>query len=315
MKQSALGPISGRGRPADGFSGSFSGMAMSGLLLLRSDSGVSARSGLAALAVAASLAMGLAAVPAAAETIQIGYSVRLVGLSLGSAGLAATIDRNAYKVEVSAKLSGVAAAVSQAQGAAQASGEVARGRLLPSAYATTSSNSKETRTVRMALNAGDVRAVEIMPPLPEHPDRVPVTSSHTRGVLDPLSALVMPATTDGPLIGPPACARSIPVYDGYTRFDVALRFVGVRQVSSAGYSGPVVVCAARYRPIAGHRPDRPGTKFMVNNKNMEVWLMPLEEARALAPYKISVATMVGAVVIEATRVQMASSGATTRASR
>jgi hypothetical protein len=41
----------------------------------------------------------------------------------------------------------------------------------------------------------------------------------------------------------------------------------------------------------------------------------MEGARALAPYRISVATMIGAVVIEATNVAVADAGATKRASR
>ncbi|MDB5571161.1 MAG: hypothetical protein JWN93_2344 [Hyphomicrobiales bacterium] len=267
------------------------------------------RAGLTALALAAACA------PAGADTLQIGYSVRLIGLSLGTAGLSATVDRANYKVDVSAQLSGLAAAVSRSEGAASAYGNISNGRILAETYATTTSNSKETRTVRMAMNAGSVRAVEIAPPFEEPPGRVPVTEAHKRGVVDPLSALVMPATAEGPLVGPNACNRSIPVFDGYTRFDVALRFVGVRDVQARGYSGPVAICSARYRPISGHRPDRPSTKFMIDNRDMEVWLMPLEGARALAPFRISVKTMIGSVVIEATNVAVAESGSTSRASR
>ncbi len=272
---------------------------------------------IAKLACAAALvcATALASAPARAETLQIGYSVRLLGLSLGTAGMSATIERANYKVDVSAKLSGLAAAVSRSEGAATATGGINSGRILAETYATTTSNSKETRTVRMALNAGTVRAVEIVPPFEDPPGRVPVVEAHKRGVVDPLSALVMPATSEGPLMGPNACNRSIPVFDGYTRFDVALRFVGLREVQARGYSGTVAVCSARYRPVSGHRPDRPATKFMMDNRNMEVWLMPLEDARALAPFKISVQTMIGTVVIEATNVAVADNGTTTRASR
>jgi UTP:GlnB (protein PII) uridylyltransferase len=67
-----------------------------------------------------------------------------------------------------------------------------------------------------------------------------------------------------------------------------------------GYEGPVAVCSARYVAVAGHRPDRPATKFMENNKEMEVWLAPVSESRITVPLRISVATMVGTTVIEAT---------------
>ncbi len=135
----------------------------------------------------------LAGAPAAAnETLQVGYSIRLLGLSLGSAGMNATISPSSYDLEISAQLSGIASIVSKAHGGARSSGSIEQGRVLSRAYATASSNSKETRTVRMALNAGSVRSVELVPPPEPHPDRVPVTDAHKRGIVDPLSALVMP---------------------------------------------------------------------------------------------------------------------------
>ena len=267
-----------------------------------------ARTGAAAFALA--LATG-----ASAQSLEVSYSVRLVGLSLGTAGLSATVDASAYNVEVNAKLSGVAATVSRSEGAAQASGGFVQGKILPNAYATTSSNSTQTRTVRMAMNAGTVRAVEITPPFDIPPDRIPVTEAHKRSILDPLSALVMPAAYQGPVLSPAACNRTLPVFDGYTRFDIQLSFAGMRAVKARGYSGEVAVCSARYKPVSGHRPNRQSTKFMADNKNIEVWLMPIEGARALAPYRISVATMVGSVVIEAANVSLAQAGDTRRAAR
>jgi hypothetical protein len=125
----------------------------------------------------------------------------------------------------------------------------------------------------------------------------------------------MPAAYEGPVLSPAACNRTLPVFDGYTRFDIQLSFAGMRVVKAKGYSGEVAVCSARYKPVSGHRPNRQSTKFMADNKNMEVWLMPIEGARALAPYRISVATMVGSVVIEAANVSLAQAGDTRRAAR
>jgi len=244
---------------------------------------------------------------AQAETLNASYSVRLLGLSLGTAALIGTVNPGAYRLQASAKLSGIAAAVTKSEGAATATGAISKGRILPATYASASSNSKETRTVRMALNAGNVSAEEITPPAEPWPDRIPITEAQKRGIIDPLSAILMPVMTSGPLVGPEACARNIPVFDGVTRFDIPLTYVGTRHVTATGYEGPVAVCAARYRPISGHRPNREATRFMAENKQMEIWMAPLNEARALAPFRISVATMVGNLVIEATRFQTAPS--------
>ena len=53
--------------------------------------------------------------------------------------------------------------------------------------------------------------------------------------------------------------------------------------------------------IAGHRPDRPGVKFMEENRDMSVWLAPVEGTRVLVPMRISVRTTLGTNIIEATR--------------
>jgi hypothetical protein len=257
------------------------------------------------LSAASALALMAAAMPAsqahAADEFTGVYAISLVGLSLGTATIKGQLGPDAYKIEAFAKLSGLAQAMSGARGSAAASGLVRGGQVAPNAYATTSTNSKETRTVRMGLNAGTVRAVDIQPAPTLGPGRVNITEAHKRGVVDPLSALVMPVPGSGPVLSAAACNRSIPVFDGFARFNVQLSFAGMRNVATQGYKGQVVVCNARYVPIAGHRPDRKSTKFMADNKKMEVWLAPVNSSRYLVPYRISVATMIGMTVIEARR--------------
>jgi hypothetical protein len=132
-----------------------------------------------------------------------------------------------------------------------------------------------------------------------------LSDKDTRGVVDPVGAFVLPAPAKGPLVGPASCERKIPVFDGYTRFDIALSYVGQRDVSAKGYKGPVAVCAVRYVPIAGHRRDRPSVKFMADNKDLEVWLAPIDGARVLVPFRVSVRTMIGTAVIEASEFSVA----------
>jgi len=234
------------------------------------------------------------AAPAGAETLQAQYSVTLVGLPIGTATLSGEFGPS-YSIEAQAKLTGLAGMVANSRGGARATGALGNGRPQAATYATTAANKEGTRTVRMALGGGAVKGVDISPPFEDKPGRIALTDAHRRGVVDPLSALVMPAGG----IGPAACNRTLPVFDGYTRFDVTLAFVGTRTVQARGYSGPVAVCAARYTPIAGHRPDRPGTKFMADNRQMEAWLAPVGNSGVLVPYRIAVRTMIGTTVIEA----------------
>ena len=46
--------------------------------------------------------------------------------------------------------------------------------------------------------------------------------------------------------------------------------------------------------------ERPATKFMAENKDIQIWLAPVAGLAVLAPYKVSIKTMVGVLDIEAT---------------
>jgi hypothetical protein len=249
--------------------------------------------------MAAMLATPVGLQQASAESWHAIYSVSLIGLPIGTADVSGQISASAYRIEASAKISGLATVLSNAKGAATGAGAIASGHIFPASFATTAANSKMTRTVRMALSDGVVTGVDISPPIEEKPGRVPLREEDKRGIVDPVGSIVVPVAENQPLVGPAACNRSIPIFDGYTRFDLRLSYVGQRRVAAKGYNGPVVVCAARYVPIAGHNPDRPAVKFMINNKQMEVWLAPIESAHVLVPFRASLGTMIGTTVVEA----------------
>jgi hypothetical protein len=250
--------------------------------------------------LAALLLLPAAGAAAQAENLKVGYGITLAGLPLGTADLASTFDGGKYRVEVGAKLTGLAGLLTSGKGAANAAGMVAGPQPQPASFAVTSRSSREQRTVRMGLTSGAVAALEVVPPVDDKPDRVPVTDAHKRGVLDPVSALVMPIIGKD-LNDPANCNRTLPVFDGAARFDVVLTYADKKIVDKPGYKGPVLVCNARYVPIAGHRSQRPATKFMEENTDMSVWLAPVESAKVLVPLRIAVRTMVGMSVIEASQ--------------
>lgn len=246
-------------------------------------------------------ALAAAALPARADTVGVQYALSLAGLPIGTATLNGSFDRDAYKVDVRAKLTGLAGMLTSGKGAGSSTGVLEKGKIEPSTYALISGGSSNTYTVRMALNAGAVGDIEITPPLDPKADRVPVLDAHKKGVVDPVSALLMPVPAGAKLLDPTSCNRTIPVFDGAGRFDVTLSYSETKTVDVKGYSGPVVVCSARYIPISGHRTGRKSTQFMAENRDMEAWLAPVEGARLLVPMRIAVRTMIGTTVIEANR--------------
>lgn len=237
-----------------------------------------------------------------ADGFYANYAITLAGLPLGTADVKSSFDGTRYTLDLNTKLSGLVGAVTGGGGGrGSAAGSVAGSRPVPSTFSMTTGNSSEQRTIQMTMAGGNVAGLEITPPFDEKPDRVPLSEAHKRAVVDPVSALVMPAVGRGPLLDPENCNRTIPVFDGGVRFDVVLSYAATRKVEKPGYTGPVLVCDVRYVPIAGHRAHRPGTKFMADNRDMSVWLAPVESARLLIPLRIAVKTMVGMSIIEATR--------------
>lgn len=267
---------------------------MSGLSVL-SGSLLSHASGVTGAAFLLAAAIG----PAAAQNFSARYGITLAGLSIGQAALEASLSGTTYTLNVSSALTGLVGAVARGRGAATAKGNLAGTGVLSDGFSLNATNGRDSRTIQIAAVSGAVRNVSIEPPFELKEDRVPLRDSHRIGVLDPVSALLMPARARDPL-DKANCERRIPVFDGSQRFDVVLSYAGTKQVKSEkGYSGPVLVCSARYVPVAGHRPDRKVTKFMIANREMDAWLAPVNGGKLLVPYRISVRTMIGTTIIEA----------------
>ncbi len=248
-------------------------------------------SSLAGLALAVCL-VGVAG----AASLDARYDVSLLGISLGTASLSGGIDGSSYKLDMAAKLTGLVGGVTGGRGSGAASGVLVGGKLAPKNFAVSSASNSESRTVRMALAEGEVAALDIEPPIDAKPDRVPLNGNHKRNVVDPLSAFLMPVNGKGK---DAACNRTLPIFDGAARYDIKLSSAGTREVDLDGYKGPVSICQARYVPIAGHRALRPSTKFMAENRDITTWLAPVAGTDMMVPVRISVKTMIGTAVIEA----------------
>jgi Protein of unknown function (DUF3108) len=250
----------------------------------------------------ASLALALASSACAgarADDLDAVYSIRLIGLPIGIGSVSAHFSGDAYSIEARGKLTGLANMVGHANGASTGKGMFVGQHISPRAYATTAVNSSTTRTIRMALAGNSATGVEIAPPFDEKPDRIPLSPADTRNIVDPVGAFAIRTASGAPDAS--VCQRTLPIFDGWTRFDIALSYAGVKDVSAKGYDGKAVVCSVRYTPISGHRRDRPATKFMQDNRDMEVWMAPVGATKVFMPFHISVRTMIGTVTVDATQ--------------
>ena len=123
----------------------------------------------------------------------------------------------------------------------------------------------------------------------------------------------MLALTHLPSLNMQACQRTLSIFDGRMRYDLALAFKRIEAVrSQPGYQGPVVVCAVRFSPIAGHVPDRYALRYLADQRDIEMWLAPIAGTRIMAPYRVSVPTPIGVGLLQATQfVSTAQPGKTT----
>jgi hypothetical protein len=227
------------------------------------------------------------------------YTITISGITVGGVEAETRITGSGYAMSLRGFTSGVSRLVSDATTLMASNGRIGHDRVLPANYTLETTEEGDSASVRMHMRSGNIIDLNAFPGLIQAPDRVPVTAADKENIVDPLSAFIIPTGNAGAPDGS-ACNRTLPVFDGYTRFDVTLGYVGERKVKAKGYSGPVAICSVRYTPIAGHRRDRPATKFMADNRDMEVWLAPIAGTNALWPYRVSVRTMIGTITGEAT---------------
>jgi hypothetical protein len=258
----------------------------------------------AALSVAATLSAALCwATPAGAQAkLEANYRASLGGIPVGRGAWTVDIGPDQYTMAANAKSGGVLSMLSGGEGSAAARGSVQAGKLNPAAYIV---NIKTSRgrwdEVRMGINGGTVKDLEVEPVLPPNPERVPLTEAHKRGVMDPMTAGVLP-NPSSPGIGAEACQRTLPIFDGRMRYDLALSFKRMDQAEMEnGYRGPAAVCAVTYRPVSGHHPERFAIRYLRDNRDMEMWLIPITGTRFVAIYRVIIPTMVGTAMLEATR--------------
>jgi Protein of unknown function (DUF3108) len=258
---------------------------------------------LGAGAVATVLLAGVTGDSARAQgKLEARYAASVGGIPLGKGAWVIEIGESQYSAAASGRVTGVLRAVTSGDGSAAARGVLIGGHPVPQSYAAHVTSDDKTDEVRMTLNSGTVKELVAEPPFAPTPDRVPVTEVHRKGVIDPMSAGLMPVGGTGEVLVPEACQRTLAIFDGRQRFDLTLTFKRLDKVSTEkGYQGPVVVCQVTYQPLAGHRPSRYAIKYLMEQRDMEIWLAPIVGTRILVPYRIQVPTLLGSAVLEATQ--------------
>lgn len=257
------------------------------------------------LAVSLAAATAFVSVPAEAKRSSVGgrYNITIAGLTVGEGTLSLVLQGNAYSAKVGLKPAGIGTLFSTGKGGAEASGWLVGSKIHPSKYQMASEAANRNFYVGLQQGSGHIRSAEVTPQFKPNAERIKIRGKHKQNAVDPLSAALMPVGKGGDVLGPNACKRKLPIFDGWTRFDIKLSYREIKQVSGKGYDGPVVVCNAKWIPVAGHRPSKESVKYMAKAP-MEVWLAPMGEENVLIPYRMSIDTKTGRLVVEASALQI-----------
>lgn len=265
----------------------------------------SAAAGLAGLLLSSLLAHSPQAADNWPASMRAVYDVNFNGFNIGSFEFQSQAEQQSYTLTGNAKLSILLGAITW-DGETRSFGMIAKEATKPASFSFDYRSGPRVGSTKMGFADGAVANVlQLPPPLP-NPQVIPVREDHLKGVVDPLSAIMV--LSRGSSTNP--CDRRIPIFDGRERFDLVFSYKGetrVTEQASSGQPGVAFVCKVRYLPIAGHKADAE-TKFMASNTDIEVSLRPVPAANVFVPYQITIPTMAGFATIVSKRVEIISPG-------
>ena len=256
-----------------------------------------------AVGVTVTAAMFGVADPALAQgRLDARYTVSLAGVPVGKGAWVIDIADTQFTAAASGATAGLLRVFASGQGSGASRGFMVGGNPVPASFAASITSDKKTEEIRMTLGSGDVKEFAISPQMPVDPERVPVTEAHFHGVTDPMTGSLLRVPGSGNPVGPLACQRTTPIFDGRMRYNLQFAYKRMDQVKAEkGYEGPVVVCSVYFVPVAGYIPHRASIKYLASQRDMEVWLAPVGATRVLVPFRVSIPTPIGVGVMQATQ--------------
>jgi hypothetical protein len=252
------------------------------------------------MAALTALTVSLAGVARAETRLDAHYAIKVARITVGKSEMLVTVGDTAFTAAAKGQASAILRILASGEGVLRTTGAVVDGKLTPAAFTLTTTSDKDKDAVKMTIDGGNVTALTAETSATNE-ERVPVTDADRKGIVDPLTAMLIRMEGTGDVVAADACKRTLPIFDGRRRFDLALSFKRIEQVKGGkGYAGPAVVCAVAFRPIAGHRRDSALLDYLTDGREIELVLAPVAGTRFLAPFRLSIASMLGNLVIEAT---------------
>jgi hypothetical protein len=230
-----------------------------------------------------------------AQSFRAEYSISYLGLTLARSNFESTIDDKSFRLQGSLSSAGIAEMFDDTKGTTSASGSFVGGLARPDAFTADYTTGRKAKKIVIGFAGGSVsKTLNIPPPKPRGEDWIAVGANQLRGVADPLSATLVRADSLEEV-----CGRTLKVFDGEMRADLALALAEKGPVSIGGYEGEAVVCEARFLPVAGFRKGHKSIEYLKNRSKIRITFAPLGTTGVYAPIRATIGTRIGTITISA----------------
>jgi hypothetical protein len=242
----------------------------------------------------------------AESKLDASYTISFARIRVGNIAANAVFGDSEYAISARGSAGGLMKVLVDGEGSFTTRGLIKDGHPVPTNFTSKIVSPAENSDVRMVFDEGNVKELAATPPLSS--DRVPITEANRQGIVDPLTAMLFSTVAAGEGLSQEVCQHTLPIFDGHRRYDLKLAFKRIDKVTAQkGYAGPVVVCSVGFEPIAGHLASAPLVKYLSEGREMEIALAPVDGTRLLAPFRVSVVSMLANLVIEADRFEATAS--------
>ncbi len=236
--------------------------------------------------------------------VHVPYRATFAGIEVGTGALTIEVIGRHYRLGVDAIVF-PGGDRKGARGTANVTGNILRSALAPDQYSGTLDRAGSKSRVALGFTNGALAMVAVLPPPnPAGSGRTRPPAQQSRGIIDPLTALAVPA---GPANLAPlsACGRTQRVFDGMRRYDVMMFPSRVEPIEVAGKQLTSIVCRAEMRTSVGpitdrqRRPER-WPEARPSGQRAVVWLAPVAGGQLLVPLRFETVLRFGTLTIEVT---------------
>ena len=247
----------------------------------------------------------LAEAPSSVNQIRASYRVGVAAIDLGTFDLTASVRPDSYSLKARGEFSILAGLVYKGEGNTQSDGKRVNANPRPKQFNLSYADNREKRTLEILFAEESAPEVTRIPK--KRPDRkaVPLSDDQLRNVLDPLTAAFLAIHADVPQGDLAVCNQTLPVFNGRQLFELTLSPKRTEELGpkAAGGLRAAAVCAVRYRPVGGHRPQSSTVAFLQKTNGIEAWLVPVPGTDLFVPYKVVVPTAWGDGTVKLTKLK------------